>query len=69
MFSLYSINARWDQTEFHLCCTTFFALQNGKKTLKKKASLCVQIRLALLHFHVIFNVFQLKYVIPASFQY
>jgi hypothetical protein len=30
------------QTEFHICCTTFFPLQNGKKELEKKVPHCLE---------------------------
>ncbi len=60
LFPLDSIIAKWDQSEFRICCTTFFALQNDKKTLKKKASLRVQIIFALLWNLLIFDDFSLK---------
>ena len=39
---------RRDQAEFHICCTTFQALQNGLNMFEKKAVLRVQIALTKL---------------------
>ena len=70
LFLLYLVNARWDQTGFHICCARCFALQNGKKTFEKKAFFRVKTTLGLLNSHVIFDDFPVKkYVIPGSFQY
>ena len=47
---------RRPQTEFHIGCTTFSPLQNGKKEIKKKVSHSHEIRLTMLNHDIVFIV-------------